>query len=430
MLKPAPLATGESVYRLAVRSPGASGIRIHFSAFDVGSATVLVYARHQGQLIVRGPYKGKGPAKNGDFWTAILPGDEAIIEVISANDPKLRIPEILHFDRLPFSVLDDSESMMSDDVRFPCHLDVMCFASPDIHPVARDAVGQISFVKDSLVFFCSGTLLNDSDPETIVPYFLTANHCINTQQVAETMEVVWLWQKDVCDGNLPDFFQLPRNVGGTLLATSPASGGTDMSFIRLHGGVPPGVGLAGWTTESLPDRAYGIHHPAGSWKRVSFLEDNSLFNCTLGFKTKNYHFLEVLDGMSEGGSSGSPLLNNEGQVMGQLFGKCCRATLGSNCGDADCDNKDDWRTVYGEFENSYDAIDLWLALGGTIHVDGSYSGIELGLEAAPFNTVQEAYDFAWDGVQIKIKAGSYAESLTMTKSVKLIAKDGPVTIGL
>ena len=204
-----------------------------------------------------------------------------------------------------------------------------------------------------------------------------------------------------------------------------------MTFIRLNGSLPAGGTLAGWTT-AYSDSSYGIHHPDGDWKRVTFFHDSwdPLSGC-LFFDPADYHFVMKDDGFIEGGSSGSPLLNSGGQVMGQLYGICCDVGHGTGCEGIDCSNASgSWRSVYGEFETTYPIIAHWLAIGGTIHVDWTYFiGPELGTPAQPFRTVAHAYDFAWDGTRIKIKTGTYPENVTLTKKLTLIADGGPVTIG-
>lgn len=64
-----------------------------------------------------------------------------------------------------------------------------------------------------------------------------------------------------------------------------------------------------------------------------------------------------------------------------------------------------------------------------IYVDRGYSGEERGKPTQPFNTVGEAYSMAWDGSLMMIKAGSYPESLTLSKRVELHAVDDTVIIG-
>lgn len=417
------LPDGTAVWTLAIRSPGAFGIRIHFTHFRAGS--VLVYARVGDDVIVRGPYTGKGPDGSGDFWTASLLGDTVFIEVSGSEAPRLEIPEILHFDKNPAGPVQEQEE--AEAAQLPCHLDPMCYGSPPVHPAARDVTGQMNFVKDGSAFVCTGTLLNDLDGETAVPYFLTAYHCLHAQAVINTLEVVWFWQRNACGGALPNYATLPRTTGGTLLETNPTDGGNDMTFIRLNG-IPGGVGLAGWTTDS-PDTAYGIHHPRGSWKRVTFLSDVGFCpGCAGCGDPTDYDYYDIDNGVIEPGSSGSGVFNGAGQLAGQLFGLCCPSL--SCAGETlDCSNTDEFATMYGEFETTFPIIKRWLEIGGTIHIDGSYSGDERGTPSQPFNTVIEAHNFAWNGARIKIQAGSYPETLTLSKRLTVLASGGTVTIG-
>ena len=59
---------------------------------------------------------------------------------------------------------------------------------------------------------------------------------------------------------------------------------------------------------------------------------------------------------TEGGSSGSPVVNSSGQVVGQLFG-ACGATPSTTCDDDD-------RTVDGAFAVTYSSVSQWLDPGG------------------------------------------------------------------
>jgi hypothetical protein len=51
------LADGRKMWTLSIRSPGAFGIRLHFSKFDVGNGSVIVYAKTRDGLVIRGPYR-------------------------------------------------------------------------------------------------------------------------------------------------------------------------------------------------------------------------------------------------------------------------------------------------------------------------------------------------------------------------------------
>jgi Zn-dependent metalloprotease len=70
-----------------------------------------------------------------------------------------------------------------------------------------------------------------------------------------------------------------------------------------------------------------------------------------------------------------------------------------------------------------------IASGVDIYVDGAHWGIELGTELFPYNTVAEGYEAAYPGDMLRVKAGTYAETLTLRKVMKIIPREGTVRIG-
>ena len=411
-----PQPDGSTVWHFAIRSPGAFGLRIHLSSFDVGSGSAIIYAEDKDGLVVRGPYTRKGPNGTGEFWSESLPGELVFVEVTSRQEPLFTVDELIHFDRDP-----NAAQVGESSAAIACHLDVMCY---QVNPVARDATVQLSFMSGGLAFVCSGTLLDDLDAATFVPYLLTAYHCISTQAEVDTLQVTFFWQRSACNGTLPDF-PLPTMSGGTLLALNPTNEGNDMSFIRLKGLIPPGAVAAGWSlADGLTLPSYGIHHPAGSYKRVTFYEPSDYLLCS---QDDDYFLGNPLNESNEGGSSGSGLFDFNGRLLGQLYGRCGPGTdEGGNCAD-----EDGWRALYGKFWVSYGigGVGRWLEIGGTINVDRAYNGTELGTPTQPFNTVIEGYNLAWDGTRIKIRSGNYSEVLTLSKQLTILAEGGPVTIG-
>lgn len=421
------LTDGRTMWTLAISSPGAHAMRVHFTGFHVGRGQAIVYAPWDGETLIRGPYTGFGYNGDGDFWSASVPGDIAFIEIVAGpdDDVQFEVWEVLHFDR----VFDAEEGLdgIAEAQGGPlgCHNDVMCHS---VNTFARQATGRMNYIKNGSSFVCTGTLLNDQDSETVVPYFLTAYHCTNTQSVVNTLEVTWFWQRASCGGTLPTFANLPSNTGGTLWRTNPTSGGNDMAFIQLNGGLPGGIGLAGWTT-GHPDPAYGIHHPAGSWKRYSNFETVGFCpGCEFCGDSSDYDFYDILDGAIEGGSSGSGIFNSSGQLAGQLFGHCCviAACAGE---DIACNNLDEFVYYYGEFETTHPLISRWLQIGGTMHVNSSASVLGNGTPGSPYKFVSQAHSAAWNGLRIKIQAGNYPENPTLNKQLTLIANGGTVRIG-
>ena len=152
------------------------------------------------------------------------------------------------------------------------HVDAAC-RTDMVSSVARRAVAKYLFTTSSgRSSACTGTLLNDLDATTQVPYFLTADHCVGSQREASTMEFYWFFERTACADSA---VRTVRTVGGaTLLAAEEASWDCPPARTsRCCGstGLPArGVGLAGWTdaTVSVGDRLVGVHHPALDLKKV------------------------------------------------------------------------------------------------------------------------------------------------------------------
>src|SRR5712692_10285697 len=72
------LADGRRAWRLSIGSASASGVRVHFSDFEVGQGQVWLYA--EGTTETDGPYTAEGPFASGDFWSSTIDGENVVIE--------------------------------------------------------------------------------------------------------------------------------------------------------------------------------------------------------------------------------------------------------------------------------------------------------------------------------------------------------------
>ena len=100
---------------------------------------------------------------------------------------------------------------------------------------------------------------------------------------------------------------------------------TDSTLLRLRGTIDFPVFYAGWTTDEPATNVFGIHHPAGDLKKISFGEiqgyskrnDSTLFDSS----DPDAMLITTLwnEGATEQGSSGSALLDQEERVIGVLF---------------------------------------------------------------------------------------------------------------
>jgi hypothetical protein len=162
---------------------------------------------------------------------------------------------------------------------------------------------------------------------------MTAYHCISSSAVAGTIEFFWLYETPACNGTPPSLGSVPRTTGGAAYLQGRVF--NDFALLRINNSVPSGLTLMGWTTAvpSIGSEATCIHHPQGSFKRISY---GSFI--TRSYDSANFNQVRYSSGATEGGSSGSPVFNRDGYFVGQLWG-----------GNSACDYMEGF-DVFGRFD--------------------------------------------------------------------------------
>ncbi len=329
---------GWQVWSLEVVSPGALGIRLGVESVHLpAGARLLVYDAASPTASAR-PVTPETLRGETTVWMETVFAERVVLECqappgADLQELSLSVRELSHFYRDAGPPVDPRGPTKEGS----CHLDVTCY--PAWTNEAR-AVARMVFVKNSTSFLCTGALVNDTDPSTFIDYFLTANHCITTQPVASTLECYWFYQTSVCNGPAPSLASLPRTTGGAdLLAGSEAN---DFSLLRLRQVTPTNVYYLGWSaaTPSTGENLTGIHHPGGTYKRISFGSRVDL--------DQDFWIVQWSEGVTESGSSGSPLLDAQHLVVGQLYGgnSSCLSPSGLD--------------YYGRFDHTYPFVEAWL----------------------------------------------------------------------
>jgi hypothetical protein len=330
-------ADGSRVYSVQISSPGALAIRLHLERVNLPpGARLLVFdpASPDPQAV---PFTSRNVNLEGDAWMPTVASETVVLECA--------LPPASESAAATFSITELShyyQPITKITPKATCENDVACYPA-----WANEASGvaEIVFVDGGFTYQCTGSLINDSDPTTFINYFLTAHHCIGSQAAASTIDFTWFYQDVSCNGpqdNSVDTF------GADLLATSSSS---DFAFLRMREDPPDGVYYLGWSTAapSSSDTLTGIHHPQGEAKKISF---GNLWGIIPAFWQ-----VQWTSGVTEEGSSGSPLFNADGQIIGQLYGgqSSCVNTTGID--------------YYGRFDKSFNALSRWLSLSG------SYNGL-------------------------------------------------------
>lgn len=322
-------SSGATVWGTRLRVEGASRLRLHLTDLDLPAETRM-WVWGSGEeprgfgLELRGT--------DGDLWTPSVKGEELFFELelppgalAAGQEIGFEAPEVMEI----FSLVPDGSAAFaagSATKAGECLLDASCPAAGALDglDVYRRGVAQLQYVKGGVGLVCSGGLLNDNDDATVIPYLLTASHCISGQASASTLEAFWDYRTAACGGAAPDLDALPRSQGATLLATSSES---DFTLLRLHS-IPPGRTLLGWTTAPLPDGAklYRLSHPAPSGAPLvqtftASTVSEGVQGCAEYSRPKVIYSLPSLGGLY-GGSSGAPAIVRGGYVVGQLLGAC------------------------------------------------------------------------------------------------------------
>lgn len=291
------------------------------------------------------------------LWTHSFTGEQLYLQVevaeADSDDVRFTIASAMLRHPLPRELCPGNA---------PCVEDASCFNPIDWPEIdkARKAVAYINFIDDGWGYSCSGGLLADTDPETTIPYFLTADHCVGNPDVAATVEAWFDYRTPGCHSGCqpvpPGTFS---TLGATLIRNSAVD---DHSLLVLDEPPPEDAWYLGWTSTPVAwsDGAtlFRLSHPQGSPQafsthRVDAGTDPTEYCGVTTMPRGAYIFSRNAMGATEPGSSGAPVLTASGQVVGQLFGIC-----GYNIGDA-CDSA---RNVIadGAFANYFHRLKPWL----------------------------------------------------------------------
>jgi hypothetical protein len=344
-------AEGNRIWRMSIHSPNSLSTRVEFRNFAVGSGQVWV---HNGKQSA-GPYTGRGVFDDGHFWSDSLLSDSLTIEYQPGSEfaDSTQVPfEISNISHQAIaSPMDDATPPTTDPADY-CHLDPNCYA--DWKP-AMSMVGQLSFEDGGYGYFCSGTLVATRD-NSLKPYLLTAGHCIHSEDSARSLIVYWNYQTTACYGTPPvsrESSTLKSTGGGHLIDYGIAEEG-DYSLVLLQS-VPAGVTFSGWDPTDVPmgTDLTGIHHPKGSWKRISFgkrTADATVDVDGLGTAPAGKYYIVTWDkGRAEPGSSGSAIFSSPGVIVGTL-------TWGALASNMTVCQMNPSYVGYGRFSNAYNDL--------------------------------------------------------------------------
>ncbi len=371
---------GGMVWTAAVESPGATALRMHFSNFSLpGNSALYIYGLN-GEAF--GPYTDLGPGNVSDFWSHTITGPLAYVQLrhfgpISKHElnsisfgiegvgylsEKFLIPFMQH----KKSFIEGTSGVMTHcPDNEDCVEDASCFSGGAIND-AKHAAAYIQWISGTWIYMCSGGLIADTDTTTQIPYFLTANHCVSKSRTASALEAYFQYWTASCHGACYDPVGVcPRTLGSDIIHTSRDG---DHTLLQLWENPPAGSVFLGWNSAPVAfsdgTHLFRISHPSGMPQAYSeHVVDSQTIECG-SLPIGEFIYSQDVVGATEGGSSGSPVMNMSGQIVGQLYGAC-----GTTLEICDFENN---RTVDGAFAFYFDSVKQWLDPPGPsvkMHVD-------------------------------------------------------------
>jgi hypothetical protein len=409
------LPNGWRAWSLEVTSEGALGLRLALESVNLPQGARLLVYDPANPNAAATPITSETVTGQKQIWTETVFNQTAVLECqvppqVDPSEISFSVTALSHLYRSPFYL---PKSM-------GCEPAVACFPA---WLNDADGVALIDFFDSGSEYICTGCLLNDTVPSTTINYFLTANHCVGNQTVASTIQFFWFFQADTCHGTPPDQGSVPATSGGaTFLDGIDNQSGTDFTLLRLHQAPPDGVTYLGWTTaQPTTETLTCIQHPQGLDKRISFGR-----KVPPGPGFEDFTGVRWSTGVTEPGSSGSPLLNAEHQVIGQLYG-----------GNSDCDHLSG-TDIFGRFDLSYQMIQQWidpnsLATSLFPRAKGTYNGLFAtgtpATESAGFCTLTLTSKGAYTGtIQLAGKRYSFKGTFNLTDSDTSITHGGTNSI--
>ena len=318
---------GDNLVRLGITSEGALGLVLYYSDFWIPEGGELfIYSSDRRDLI--GAFTSRNNPSGGPFATEMILGSELIIEY-SAPAAQAEMPAII-IDQVHYIYRNIAYDLKGQSG--PCEVNVNCPEGANWQNQKR-SVAKILLTDGSGSYYCTGTLVNNTRQDSI-PYFLTARHCGANATAANFTQWIFYFNYEAPGCEDPEVDPQAKTMTGcTLIAQAPdgPSNGSDFRLLKLSNRVPDDYNpwFSGWDRSGTASSSgVGIHHPQGDIKKISTY-NAPLVSTIFGSGTPNpdgdywrVNWIETENGhgVTEGGSSGSAIFNQAGNLVGTLTG--------------------------------------------------------------------------------------------------------------
>ncbi|OFX24386.1 MAG: hypothetical protein A2033_12715 [Bacteroidetes bacterium GWA2_31_9] len=376
------LPEGGKIWRLKLSCNGAEGISVYYNNFYIPrNGKLFIYNESKTQIL--GAYTSENNTDNGIFANEIVEGQTVTLEyyqssVRSIEKPIISISEIGYIYRGTHFLFKELRAFGDAAT---CHPNINCSPEGDNWQDEKKGVARIFLTAAGSQGWCSGSVINNTALDC-KKYFLTADHCGEGATTTELNQWVFYFNYEASGCTTPVSSPSYKSmVGCTLKANGGSGGSTGSDFFLVE------LKTASWPTGFVPyyngwnrntsatAGGVSIHHPMGDIKKISTFNGTPV-SSTWGSAAGSHWRISWTSttngtGVTEGGSSGSPLFDSNGRIIGDLTGggSYCTATTQPD--------------YYGKFSYSWQSngttsatqLKPWLdpSNSGVMTLDGIYS---------------------------------------------------------
>jgi lysyl endopeptidase len=344
------------IWRAAIKSSDAINLSINFKNFHIPEGATL-HLYNEDRSDISKTYSSAQNRQNKQVASWYIGGDLIWIEYFVpryvTEEAQLEIGSIIHGYRLG-RIRQHFQNTRGLNDSGDCNYDVNCSIGDDFDDIKDVIKKTVALLTLGNGYLCSASLMNNTRNDK-TPFLLTANHCLEISDPAYwTVRFNWMSPNPIC-GTGEDSDDLQTNFtmsGAELKANNELS---DFALVEMFSSIPGSwdISFAGWdNTDIDPEFEVGIHHPNGDMMKICRDDSGAVKENANGTEVWLIGGVSVGTGngweygTTESGSSGSPLFDQDGRVIGQLY-----------AGQSFCDglqNNNDY-DIYGRFGVSWNS---------------------------------------------------------------------------
>jgi len=332
---------GTKTWSLTIKSAGAEALSFIFDHFDLNGKSTFKVLNKKGEL-VHAIVTNEDELEDLQQHLALCFSDELTLML---SEPKGTMASSIHLDRVIYNYRSTGNpSAAKVNESDACEVNVNCSPVGDNWQDEKRGVARIYVVEPAGAGWCSGSLVNNT-AQDCKPFMLSAFHCGENSTTANFNVWKFYFKYEVTGCiNPTSGGTLGSNVitGSVKKADANDGGGNSGSdFLLVQMGTANNEATTinklkttgfnaywnGWDANNTATTGgVGIHHPAGDIKKISTFNGTTI-SSTYGGQVSGTHWRLTWSsnsngfGVTEGGSSGSPIFNNStGRIIGTLTG--------------------------------------------------------------------------------------------------------------